>query len=726
MSLRARYVLTICVGSFLLFLIQPMIARMALPRLGGAPAVWNSAMLIYQALLLGGYAYAHALTRFAPRLQAAVHVALFALAALMLPLGLAAADLPVDANPLLWVPWLFAISIGPLFFMVAAQAPLMQRWFALSGGEDPYPLYSASNLGSFAGLIAYPLIVEPLLPLGQQSIVWSVGYGVLFALVVICALGLSRSGAAPERVKPEGRAPSAREIVIWMALAAIPSGLMLSTTTHLTTDIIAMPLLWVLPLGLYLLSFSVAFAERRGLADAIGGVAPIFLMAGAGAAFVGGGNFPQFLVPLWLALLFSVSVALHSQLYARRPHPSRLTGFYLAMSAGGALGGLFCALVAPVVFNWGYEHPLLILAAALAVAAQPLFGITERLWAGPRARIATLVVVAGALVVLAVARSDSWLSSMTVVLFPLIALGLIALGNRIAFTTVLTVTMLSLFGWATIEESLRGGARTRSFFGIYTVSDNSMPARVLVHGTTVHGYQSLTPGRERDTLSYYAPKSGVGLALSQVSLLYGQAARIGAVGLGSGTLACYAQPGQDWRFYEIDPAMAKIARDPARFSYLSRCLPDARIEIGDARMVIAREPAAGLDLLIVDAFSSDAIPMHLMTREALDTYARRLVPGGLLLMHISNRYLELEPVLAAARANGWSLLVRDYNPSAAETKLGYTNSSWVALARDPATLTGLQTLTGKDNWRAIEGRQGFPGWTDDYASIIPLLKLRAH
>ena len=270
-SLRFRYILTICAGSFLLFLVQPMVARMALPRLGGAPTVWNSAMLVYQALLLGGYAYAHWLGRFAPRRQATIHLVLFLAAALMLPIGLIAGTPSASANPFLWVPWLFIASIGPLFFMVAAQAPLMQRWFSASGGGDPYPLYAASNLGSFAGLITYPLIVEPLLPLKGQSMLWSIGYGMLVVLIGICAVALPKTSAA-ERQAPASAPPSARTIGMWMLLAAIPSGLMLSTSTHLTTDIVAMPLLWVVPLGLYLLSFfGCLFGQTRtGECDHVG------------------------------------------------------------------------------------------------------------------------------------------------------------------------------------------------------------------------------------------------------------------------------------------------------------------------------------------------------------------------------------------------------------------------------------------------------------------------
>ncbi|MCY7339142.1 MAG: hypothetical protein LH465_04210, partial [Sphingomonas bacterium] len=367
---RWRFVATICAGSFLLFLIQPMIARMALPRLGGAPAVWNSAMLVYQALLLGGYAYAHWLGRFAPRRQALIHLALFAVAAAMLPIGLIAANPPPGANSFVWVPWLLLMSIGPLFLVVAAQAPLMQRWFAISGGGDPYPLYAASNLGSFSGLIAYPLLVEPFVPVAEQSLGWSAAYGALVLLVAWCAWRLPNAAAATIYPVADDAPPvAARTVWRWIFLAAIPSGLMLSTTLHLTTDIVAMPLLWVIPLGLYLLSFSVAFSENRRLAHFFTRSAPFVLLIAACGAFDIPHALTMFFAFFTLLSLFAVSVVFHSALFECRPAPVHLTRFYLAMSVGGALGGLFCALIAPLIFNWTYEHPLLMLASALVVGA---------------------------------------------------------------------------------------------------------------------------------------------------------------------------------------------------------------------------------------------------------------------------------------------------------------------------------------------------------------------
>ena len=287
--------------------------------------------------------------------------------------------------------------------------------------------------------------------------------------------------------------------------------------------------------------------------------------------------------------------------------------------------------------------------------------------------------------------------------------------------------MMNFGGWKAVVNSVTTDNQVRSFFGIYTISTNPGVNRAIVHGTTIHGLQSLVKGRERDPLTYYAPRSGVGLALSNLPVLYGPRARVGIVGLGSGTVACYARAGQDWRFYEIDPAIAKIARDPAKFTFLSRCLPGVPVLIGDARIVLASEPPAGLDMLVVDAFSSDAVPMHLLTREASAVYQRRLTPDGLLMIHISNRFLDLEPILAAAERDGWHTALRDYDATPAESNRGYATSAWVALARNPAMLDRLKKASGQEPWRPLHAQKGFKGWTDDHASILPLLKpFRSH
>jgi len=722
---RPLFLTTILTGSFLLFLTQPMIARMALPRLGGAPAVWNSAMVVYQALLLGGYAYAHFVSRAAPRRQAGIHLLVFAVAALWLPIGLRDIVLPPEASASLWAPWLLLSSIGPLFFIVSAQAPLMQRWYALDPGRgDPYPLYAASNLGSFAGLISYPLLVEPALTLQGQSLLWSAGYALLVLLVALCALTIP--GAAVEAAPQEdaGPAPGRRQLLWWVTLAAVPSGLMLSTTTHLTTDIVALPLLWVVPLGLYLLSFVVAFARRRGTADLITTIAPFVLLIAGGFAFSSGSNSPLFTATLGLLLLFVIAVALHTAMYRSRPAAGHLTTFYLAMSVGGVIGGIFCAVIAPGVFDWTYEHPLLLLAAAALLPQSPLMP-----WARNMPLWLKLSLV-GSLFCLSWAadrRPFLWLDE-PVALAASVAISLVALlflGSRALFALCLAALMMSYGGWRTIDQSLEPG-RTRSYFGVYSVSTrDGPPARVLTHGTTLHGIQNLTPGSETEPTTYYARRSGVGHAMASVEVFHGANPRIGVVGLGTGTLSCYAMPGQSWTFFEIDPEMVRIARERGQFSFLRRCAPQARIVLGDARISLAREKPGSLDLLAVDAFSSDAVPMHLLTREALRVYRKALSPDGLLLVHISNRYLDLEPVLAAAaRQDGWHGAVFDYAPSLDEQARNMTMSVWVALAPNADTLMALRISSADDAylWRPLVERPGFPGWTDDYSSIIPLLE----
>lgn len=723
---KPLFVVTVVLGSFLLFLTQPMVARMALPRVGGAPAVWNSAMLVYQALLLGGYAYAHALARLKPRKQAGVHLALFAVAALWLPIGLSPQLLPPDASPALWVPWFLVASIGPLFFTISTQAPLMQRWYALESARgEPYALYSASNLGSFAGLLSYPLIVEPMLSLRDQSILWTAGYIILVILVAACALTIP-GHAAEAPIAKESKAPTARQLAIWIALAAVPSGLMLSTTTHLTTDIVAMPLLWVLPLGLYLLSFVVAFATRRTFTEKVTHHAPLVLLITGGLAFATGSQEPLFSATLGLALLFVVAVALHGEMYRRRPDAQHLTAFYLAMAAGGVLGGIFCALVAPVVFDWAYEHPLLIIAAALLVPQAPLFGWIERFWENQRRSTLFVVPLLALLISVCVEGPLTFFSGWSAILGSVLIclLTVLTIGHRWAFATCLTALMLSYGGWSTLDVSLRSEIRTRSYFGIYTVANNEEGnARGLTHGTTLHGMQNLSPSDRLKPTTYYISRSGVGLAMRSANLLYGDGATIGVVGLGAGTLACYALPDQNWSFFEIDPAIVKIANRSGQFTFLSTCAPHAKILLGDARLTLAQRPAGQMDILALDAFSSDSVPMHLLTREALQLYGKVLRPSGLLLIHISNRYVDLTPVLAAGAATGgWHGLTLHYVPAEHDEKNANT-STWVVLSRDPASLSRLvQATSSQAKWQKLRPRPGFAAWTDDYASILPLLK----
>lgn len=716
---RWLFAVTILTGSFLLFLVQPLVARMALPRLGGAPNVWNSAMLVYQALLLGGYAYAHLLSRLAVARQAMIHLALLLAAALTLPIALPDIAPPQAGSEALWVPWLFLLTIGPLFFVVSAQAPLMQGWFAAHRqAGDPYPLYAASNLGSFAGLIAYPLLAEPLLPIGAQSGAWAVGYGALVVLVALTAL--ARRGApaprGPAVAEAEGEAPSRGTIALWLALAAVPSGLMLSTTTHLTTDIFAMPLLWVIPLGLYLLSFSIAFSEKRGLADALTTAAPPVLAAGGGLAMLGSAAHSMVAVAASLAMLFAVSVALHARLYERRPAPARLTQFYLVMSAGGVLGGLFTALIAPLVFDWTWEHPLLILAAAALLPLGAFSRGLGRIFRSPDAlRMGTIVllflVFVGSLGFNTAFLEDPNWNWRRIGAFALLIVGAVLLaGQRWSYVGACLALVAALGAMAQAQLTIKQ-ARSRSYFGIYTVSDTPDGERRLKHGTTLHGVQWLTGGRQMQATSYYGAKAGVGLTLAAAERLYGPQARIGVVGLGVGTLACYRRPGQRWTFFEIDPEVLAFSTS-GQFTYLDRCAPQAAVVIGDARLELEAMPAGSFDILVIDAFSSDAIPLHLLTQEAAQGYFRTLADDGVLLVHISNRFIKLEPVLAAlAREEGLAAAIRADRPQAAHL----TASDWVALSRDPAKL---KALTAGGGWRALAAPAN-DVWRDDYASILP-------
>lgn len=719
------FVAAILSGSFLLFLVQPMVARMALPRLGGAPAVWNSAMLVYQALLLGGYAYAHWLGRVPPRAQAWIHLGVLALAALWLPIGLAAMELPANAEPAIWVPWLFGASIGPLFFAIAAQAPLLQRWYSVAtGGRDPYALYGASNVGSFGGLIAYPLLVEPLTTLKSQSLMWTAGYVLVAGLIAACALMLPARAPGEAHVPHTSPPPGWRRVLHWVLLAFVPSGLMLATTTFLTTDIVAVPMLWVLPLGLYLLSFTVAFSARRSIAGLLAKFAPVTLLLFGATLIAGHQDYAYFNAFIGLALLFMVAVSLHARMYALRPAPDRLTGFYLAMSVGGVLGGIFSGLIAPIVFDWTYEYPLLILAAGWLMPQTFLFPTLARLWRGEgqwlRIKVLLAVLIVAVTVILGIDNPGNLLGPMHENwAFAVIALvGLAAVGVRPAFVFALAGALFVFGGYRSIAMSL-DGSRTRSYFGVYTVNDLPNERR-LAHGTTLHGIQLLGTFSRLPT-TYYVPESGVGRAMLAAPEFYGAGARIGVVGLGSGTLACYALPEQHWRFYEIDPAVVRIARDSGKFTFLRECLPNPEIVIGDARLRLAEAPPSSLDLLALDAFSSDAVPMHLLTHEAFATYARVLAPKGLLLVHISNRFLALGPVVAAAaRKGGWQAALLSYRPTALDITHEAGASDWIALSRDGPTLARLTAKGG--GWVPLQPRPGFAGWSDDYASILPVLR----
>ncbi len=728
-SRRPLFVAAILAGSFLLFLVQPLMARLALPRLGGTPNVWNSAMLVYQALLLGGYAYAHVIGRLALRRQLTLHIGLLVLAALTLPLALA--DLPDfgAGMEVFWVPALLFASVGPVFFLISAQAPLIQRWYSADpDAGDPYPLYAASNLGSFAGLLSYPLLIEPLLPLGDQSLVWSLGYGAVVVLLAGVAAARWNSAAPAQAIDHKPAAPlqpiGGKRIALWLALSAVPSGLMLSTTTHLTTDIFAMPLLWVIPLGLYLLSFSVAFAENRALAQFITRAAPVVVLLAGAMAMVSQSHGGLWLLGASVALLFVIAVALHSRMYELRPDPSRLTLFYLVMSAGGVLGGLFTALFAPLLFDWVWEHPLLVLAAA---ALLPLGGFAtwqERFIADDKRLVAVLIALIcavglGWVLFNATATNADLLGWVMYVMLAALALALAF--NRAALLAVFACMMIatSLTGHA---KAYAFGERVRSYFGVYNVGDDTVQGlRILAHGTTDHGRQFLAPEKRREPTAYYGRSAGVGLLLANTAKAMGKGAAVGVVGLGTGTLACYREPDQTYRFYEIDPVILEFSTR-GKFTFLADCAPDSETVIGDARIALEQEPGGQYDVLVVDAFSSDSIPLHLLTREALQTYRRSIKDGGAIAIHISNRFINLEPVLAAlVRDAGMSAAVRGDFP---DPKTGLTASIWVVMTPREDTLTALRQVSPANSWRnPVAPAQTV--WSDQYASTLPHFRWNA-
>lgn len=721
---RALFVATILAGSFLLFLIQPMVARMALPRLGGAPAVWNSAMLVYQALLLAGYGWSHWLSRFPVRRQAMLHLGLLLVAALTLPVSLAQMAPPRAGLEALWVPALLALSIGPVFLLVSAQAPLMQRWFAADPqAGEPWALYAASNLGSFAGLIAYPLLAEPLLPLGVQSWAWSAGYGLLVLLVAACAW--ARRGVDGRVLPVSDQSPPvpARRIALWLALAAVPSGLMLSTTTHLTTDLFAMPLLWVIPLGLYLLSFVVAFSDRRGPARVLSGLAWVALLTAGGLAMVSRGSSGLLPVFASLVLLFLICVSLHARMYELRPDAGRLTLFYLTMSAGGALGGLFTALIAPLAFDWVWEHPLLVLAAAALMPREPL--LDWRRMPGLEPEVARIGM--GAIVLTAtfcvwqlhdvktMADPDTspwiWAAGAGLV-------GLALVPSRWLSSALVLALMLAQGGIETIGNSL-DHIRTRSYFGVYTVRDYpTLKVRALSHGTTIHGEQSTDPVMARVPLTYYGAGAGAGIVFGNSQALFPQPPRIGVLGLGVGTLACFNRPGGSWTVFEIDPVVVNLSRN-GTFTYMPLCAPQARVIVGDARLEIAKVSPGSFDMLAIDAFSSDSVPLHLFTHEAFGSYLRALSPRGVMMVNISNRFIQLEPPLAAeVKARGLYALVRDDSPGE-EGEL--TGSTWVAVSRDAEQMRRIAALAPGKDWRPLTAPAPRP-WSDDHASILPYIR----
>jgi hypothetical protein len=720
------YAATLFVSALLLFSIQPMFAKMVLPKLGGAPAVWSVAMVFFQTVLLAGYGYAYVLNRLlSPRWAAMFHLLLLGITAMMLPIAIAPGwGVPPQDGTTLWLFGLFAVSIGLPFFTLSASAPLLQSWFASSGHKqagNPYVLYAASNLGSFAALFAYPVIIEPFLTLKTQTAAWSIGFALL--AVLLSFVGLLTARALPAAVQAEAVGDVSANVferMRWIALAAVPSGLVIAVTAYLTTDIAAAPFLWVVPLAIYLLTFVAVFRERPWITHANVVRFVPFAVAPLAVSLIGGEKvFWLTSIALNLVVFALLTLMCHGELYARRPSPRRLTEFYLCTSFGGVIGGGFAGLLAPQIFNGNYEYPILIALALLCMPGLVTGGSRKALTeAAP-----WLVASAALALVWYVTRfqPSATLELPFQVLLALLAAAMLFQRQRPMrfFGLVIlsfSVTALWRPGIAPIETA-------RSFFGVHKVAEvNDGRARLLYHGTTIHGAQRL---RNDDGTpvsgpllpqTYYYPGGPFAEAIGAVRAARGSLNHVAVVGLGTGTLACHSKGNEHWTFFEIDPEVIRIARDPRRFEFLSRCAPESPVIAGDARLTLEASTDR-YDLIVLDAFSSDTIPVHLLTREAVAGYLSKLSPHGVLLLHISNRHLDLTPVVAkVAQSLGLAAFVREDRSAGDLLTTLKADARLVVLTRDAADAGSVA-----GNWMPLRPDQSSALWTDDYSNILGIM-----
>ena len=673
--------LTIFLGAFLLFQVQPITGRYVLPWFGGGPMVWTNCMLFFQVLLVGGYAYAHWLGSLQrPRLQAVAHGALLAVSLLFLPLdprGILAREAS-SSDPSGRILLVLAASISGPYFMLSATGPLLQRWFHLSRpGESPWRLYSLSNLGSFLALLSYPFAVEPFFRLQTQSWAWSALY-LVFALLCAGVAWKLQTPACVEDAAPASAGASFPDWAYWIALAMCGSVLLLATTNLISQDVAVIPFLWVAPLSAYLLTFVLAFeSERWYWPPGFGVAAGVLVPAGCAIMIAAVAISPWWQLAVYLLALFATCMICHGELARSRPAAAKLTSFYLAIACGGALGGVFVALLCPLIFTHFSEYPV-----GLATAcALGFLGWTRR----------------GAL--------RAWTSRNLQVRLPLMAL---LIG---AMTAVVT----------TVQIGNRPAlASRRNFYGILRVAERTdtldRPFRELTHGRIRHGFEYLRYPESTWPTSYYGPHSGVGIVLNS---LRGEQRHIGVVGLGTGTLAAWGRTGDEFRFYEINPDVVSVAR--TWFGYLKDSKAKIDIVLGDARVELERELSSGaaqkFDVLAVDAFSSDAIPLHLLTAECADVYRRHLSANGLLLFHISNRLLKLDPpARGVARHLGWYAARFTARP---HVESGESSSTWILVTQNQSFLERPEIVSGISPWTKADPAP--ITWTDDFASLWHVL-----
>ncbi len=726
------YTCAIFLSALLLFSVQPLFTKMVLPRLGGSPAVWSVAMAFFQSLLLAGYAYAHFLMKLPNRIApVAIHLVLLIVAVLTLPLSIAAGwREPPSSGTALWVFGMFAVSIGLPFFALAANNPLLQAWFVRTGhpdGADPYFLYASSNIGSFLALLSYPVLIEPLLTLRMQNLVWTGGYVLLIVLIACCGAVMLRS--SPIAVAELGRddvhaeAPTWLQWGRWVFLAAIPSGLLVAVTAHISTDVAAAPLLWVLPLSLYLLTWVLVFQQKPLiphrwilLVQPLAVAGAIYLIAWSGEH-----NLPATLGG-HLLCFFIIAMGCHGELARQRPAPQFLTGFYVALSLGGMIGGLFAGLVAPFTFSWVAEYPILVVLAALC---RPREDVPPRMkqvaWLG---WVLVALVAAGAgFAHWRGGKSEDWLQtnilSVATVIGAAAAIAAVLLRSSRWSVAALVAIALALVRAYPNED---GHVDTvRSFFGVHKIQETADGRyHVLLHGTTIHGAQmvrnadgSPVAGRP-EPITYYHDSGGIGQAINAVRERKGASLRVAVIGLGAGTLTCQRKDDEEWKFFEIDQSMVDTATDPKYFTFIQSCEPDLKPVMGDARLTFAREPDHIYDMIIVDAYSSDAIPIHLATQEAMAIYEQKLAPHGVVVMHVSNRNLELSSVVVGiADANDLKSWV--YSEDSGRDDEYIFPTSVVVCAREEADIG---SLAESDQWEEDEPDEKQRVWTDDYSNVF--------
>jgi hypothetical protein len=723
---------TIFVSSALLFSIQPMIAKILLPLLGGTPAVWNTCMLFFQAALLCGYAYALLVSRWPLKRQLLVQLGILCLAFISLPIGLSSSwanSVPPSDNPSLWLLACLAASVGLPFFIVSSNSPLLQKWFSRTATEsarDPYFLYSASNAGSLLALLAYPALLEPFFTLHAQGRLWTIVYGVLVLLIGTHAFMLWRSRtvepvSAVIEETSEAR-PSLNRRLRWLLLAFAPSSLMLGVTNYITTDVASVPLLWIIPLALYLLTMVFAFARKPlfspRLADLVVPGATVVLLMLYLADSAGRGS--RVLMLLHLGYFFFAALMCHGQLAADRPGARYLAEFYVWLSLGGVLGGVFNALAAPMLFNSVIEYPLAILLSCLLLPARDGTGSVARQQRLDLALPVLIFVVTVGLGWVAENLAPLQMSgSIFVVAMPLFATyPLRKRPRRFALSlgaVILAAGLMTAVGRNTLHAE-------RNFFGVVrVVTDQNLKVHSFLHGSTVHGRQSTIPERRCEPTSYYHREGPLARIFKQYETSH-TGGNIGIIGLGAGGTITYARAGERWTFYEINPAVVSVAKTPAYFSYLSDCAGNVPVDIvlGDARLKLHDANDQSYDLIVLDAFSSDAIPVHLITQQALDLYLSKLANGGLLVFHISNRNLDLTEVVAdlAKSRNLSGLSMLDMEPAQPG---GKDPAHWIVMARDSAEYG---TLVNDPLARPLVSENADDVWTDDFSNILSVFRWR--